>query len=821
MARSLSVLLLILSFVVLATACGEEPQPRDPGFGPGDSDGDGDGDSDGDGESCDALTDQEFCSENGFECGEHEFVDECEETRTVNCGDADEVCGDDEVCGSDQEGICGCPGETDAELCADEEYQCGPLTVTDSCGVEREIADCADARGVQCSEFETCEDGDCGCEPNSDAEVCLDAGYECGPLTTNDSCGEERVIEDCADALGESCPEFQTCGGGGDDGICGCTQETEEQLCLEAGIECGPLMVQDSCGESRSIGNCTDFGGAQCISPESCGGGGEDGICGCTPTSCEEEGILCGTIEDGCGLTLECDTFCAEQVAVGDQHACAMGSGAIKCWGRNNRGQLGVGDTSQRSNPADVIQQDGSLLQHVVSISTGTNNTCALFEDTSVRCWGLGGNGQLGVGSTVDSNVASSRAIFEGAVKIDTGESHSCALVVAIDPDDLVNNDIEDLDLQPPGWIECWGHNNYGQIGNPDLDYGATVGVPDRVHLPDGYVALDIELGANHSCALLQNEDDMEESVWCWGRNRFGQIESLQPNYDNYTDDPPLAFAAETNSASLDSLTRINQPTRLDYSALLNGTNPEPLWVSAGADYTCILDANEEEAFCWGVFTTPPRNESPCPVTLDMPTRAGTQDGMALFNIEPKTREANACSVLPDLDSVADTALTFPVIRYTLASNGTHNFAEAYVTEVANEPFRFSIRDSPDLSGSDADALSLLEVQSGANHLCAIIELPAENYSRSNVYCLGDNRSGQLGDGNDNSWPYARQVNRDVNDNRVIATQIALGLNLSCALMVDNNVKCWGSNAHGQIGNSALDNDNSFRPFDVRLNVAD
>ncbi|MFO8143059.1 MAG: hypothetical protein R6T78_00040 [Dehalococcoidales bacterium] len=259
---------------------------------------------------------------------------------------------------------------------------------------------------------------------------------------------------------------------------------------------------------------------------------------------------------------------------------------------------------------------------------------------------------------------------------------------------------------------------------------------------------------------------------------------------------------------------------RLDYSALLNGGTPEPRWISAGSDHTCIHDANEEEAFCWGVLSTPPRSESPCAVTLPMPTRDGTEDGMALFRIDLKTENANGCSVLPDIDSLTNETITFPVIRYTLASNGTHGFAEAYVTNVASEPFRYRFSDSPDLSDDDAAALSLLEVESGANHVCAIIQLPAENYSRSNIYCLGDNRSGQLGDGNDNSWPYSRQVNRDVDDNRVIATQIALGLNLSCALMEDKNVKCWGSNAHGQIGNSDLQNDNSFRPFDVRLQVA-
>jgi alpha-tubulin suppressor-like RCC1 family protein len=175
-----------------------------------------------------------------------------------------------------------------------------------------------------------------------------------------------------------------------------------------------------------------------------------------------------------------------------------------------------------------------------------------------------------------------------------------------------------------------------------------------------------------------------------------------------------------------------------------------------------------------------------------------------------------------DPDSARATARAF-LRRYLQLSNYTNTMKRGGFTEddIAGDGSDALI-DSIVVHGDEAAIVAALRAHraAGANHVCAVIQLPAENYSRSNIYCLGNNRSGQLGDGNDNSWPYAREVNRDVNDNRVLATQIALGLNLSCALMEDKNVKCWGSNAHGQIGNSDLQNDNSFRPFDVRLQVA-
>jgi hypothetical protein len=42
--------------------------------------------------------------------------------------------------------------------------------------------------------------------------------------------------------------------------------------------------------------------------PQTCGGGGTANVCGCTPTSCAAQGKNCGSISDGCGMTLPCGT---------------------------------------------------------------------------------------------------------------------------------------------------------------------------------------------------------------------------------------------------------------------------------------------------------------------------------------------------------------------------------------------------------------------------------------------------------------------------------------------------------------------------------
>lgn len=87
-------------------------------------------------------------------------------------------------------------------------------------------------------------------------------------------------------------------------------------------------------------------------------------------------------------------------------HACALipatgltGNEAL-CWGRNGDGQIGVGDTSDRYVPVQV----SGLASGVSIISAGWMHTCAIMSDTQVKCWGAGGDYQLGNGSNSGSS---------------------------------------------------------------------------------------------------------------------------------------------------------------------------------------------------------------------------------------------------------------------------------------------------------------------------------------------------------------------------------------------------------------------------------
>uniref|UniRef100_A0A4W3IY26 Probable E3 ubiquitin-protein ligase HERC3 n=1 Tax=Callorhinchus milii TaxID=7868 RepID=A0A4W3IY26_CALMI len=88
------------------------------------------------------------------------------------------------------------------------------------------------------------------------------------------------------------------------------------------------------------------------------------------------------------------------QIAAGGAHSFALSvSGAVFGWGRNDRGQLGLGDTEDRHSPTYVKQ-----LEHkkIVYISCGEEHTATLTKDGSVFTFGAGSLGQLGHNTTRD-----------------------------------------------------------------------------------------------------------------------------------------------------------------------------------------------------------------------------------------------------------------------------------------------------------------------------------------------------------------------------------------------------------------------------------
>lgn len=116
----------------------------------------------------------------------------------------------------------------------------------------------------------------------------------------------------------------------------------------------------------------------------------------------------------------------ASALSLGVGYGCAVVVGGVRCWGRNWYGALGDGTTFDRAVPTAVV----GLASGVVSVAAGNDHTCAVTSLGAVKCWGRNDFGQVGDGSTDNrlSPVAVS-GIPNGAVAVAAGQYHSCALL--------------------------------------------------------------------------------------------------------------------------------------------------------------------------------------------------------------------------------------------------------------------------------------------------------------------------------------------------------------------------------------------------------
>ncbi|HZW02964.1 MAG TPA: Ig-like domain repeat protein, partial [Anaerolineaceae bacterium] len=212
-------------------------------------------------------------------------------------------------------------------------------------------------------------------------------------------------------------------------------------------------------------------------------------------------------------------------VGAGDQFTCSIDSnGHLFCWGTNDSGQ---------STPPNWGVYD--------QLDLGMSHACAVGLNRQVKCWGWNG----------PNNLISPPLVY-GAVRVTTGNSHSCLLT-------------------DYGYARCWGDASSSS---------ARLQVP----YPFNYDYAKIDAGADHTCAITKSG-----AIRCWGLNTRGQI-STAPTTGTYTD---ISAGGDLSCA----LNAAGTPSC--WGSLATAPAGPFASLSAGKDFACGLKS-DGGVTCWG-----------------------------------------------------------------------------------------------------------------------------------------------------------------------------------------------------------------------------
>lgn len=519
---------------------------------------------------------------------------------------------------------------------------------------------------------------------------------DCAELVCDGSGGVDVVPVEgdgcvCIPAQSDPCPYN---GPAGTEGVGAC--HAAQRVCAPDGLGYGPCE-----GEQLPQDEACDSGGVD----EDCDGlvneEGADCVCGDGYVSAGEP---CddGNMQEGDRCTQACELQAVHSVVAGGAHSCAiLTNDTVKCWGRNDYGQLGLGDTASRGDSPGEMGENLPVVslgtaRRALSLAAGGSHTCAVLDDGTVKCWGRNDYGQLGQGDTAargdsagemgDALLPVNLGVGRSATAVSAGFAHTCALL-----DD--------------GTIKCWGRNDQGQLGLGDTSSrGDGAGEMGNnlasVALGAGKMAVEITVGYAHSCARFG-----DGSVKCWGDNDLGRL-GLGDTEDR----------GDQQGEMGDSLPPVDLGLGVVSTSL-----------AAAYDHTCAVLVNGSLK-CWGLNgfgrlglgDTLNRGDGPGEMGDALPP-VNLGQGRSVLTVAGGV--AHTCAILDD-DSLRCWGYN---VSGQLGLGDTSDRGDASGEMGASL--------SPTELGADR---TVVGIAAGGTHVCAVID-------DGSMKCWGDNASGRLG----------------------------------------------------------------------------
>jgi alpha-tubulin suppressor-like RCC1 family protein len=444
-------------------------------------------------------------------------------------------------------------------------------------------------------------------------------------------------------------------------------------------------------------------------------------------------------------------------VQVGARHACALtDAGEIYCWGANDAGQLGLGDSIVRSEYPQRVDDGGGAW---TAMSVGGEHTCGL-RGGAIWCWGQNNSSQV---LAMSGGTVPVPTLVPGAPPLDkiaAGGRHTCGIGA--------------------GALWCWG----------DATVNGTLmvtTVPTRVGTLDDWTS--ISAGSINSCGISASQ-----GVICWGVNGAGECGSPQAGPVLPTPvafpNPKLVTTGGTGTCAIDTAGALtcwgfNYDLQIDPTGPLHapptriGTDSDWSAIAVGADVICGVRGGR--AMCWGTEDIGGLGDGVWArflLPFSSATDIGAADAVAIAGIPTCCGPAYETACL----RVGGAIECFGDNSEGQLGIGGHTLEKLAIAIVAPAGHSWQ------------------HVVSGRYHTCGVVE-------DGSAYCWGANEAGQV----DVVAPRGSMVPCDSHpcDRPIpmaaptaVSGQVIAGDEYTCGF-AGSSIACWGANDIGQLGASS------------------
>ncbi|MBQ1947070.1 MAG: hypothetical protein II359_00460 [Clostridia bacterium] len=438
-----------------------------------------------------------------------------------------------------------------------------------------------------------------------------------------------------------------------------------------------------------------------------------------------------------------------------------MTDGSVYAMGDNAYGQLGNGTTDDSDILVQVKDSTGTgFLSNIIAIAAGDYHAMALTDGGLVYTWGRNHKGQLGNNTTTNQSLPVQVQELGGIAEIAAGGNCSLARTET-------------------GNVYAWGNGGNYQLGNGTT---ANAMLPMQITGLSGIVSV---CANSTTCHALDNTG----KVYGWGK-----ITTYSLGSEEIKQTPTVVFEnTDVNKIYSTYYTTIAQTNdgRLYYCGFRDTSYEQPTFallteadgfshVSGFYMYLLLTDtAGKTYGLGFdGVFG----NGIGTSVTEWKSTYMPTADILDIYT--PRNISGGTNSRLFALLSDGTVWGSGSNNSGALGNNSTENTSTAVQAMQGEEAL------------SDVIALA-----PGANHVLAL-------KADGSVWAFGNNTNGQLGDGTTTNRPVAVQVKKSESENDWLQniTAVAASGSYSMALTADGKVYAWGAGASGQLGNGTTMN---------------